>query len=259
MVRLALIGVLGAALVMGGCGIFGKDDDVTRAWSERRLFDAAKERMRNGDFDTAIDYYGKLEARYPFGPYTQQAMVDTAYAYYRKNEPASAVAAADRFIQLHPMHPNVDYAYYVKGLAHFSSNRGILNRLLPADPSQRDTGQARQAFRDFEELTRRFPDSPYAADSAQRMQFLKNTLAEHELHVADYYMRRGAYLAAVNRAKYVVENYQGAPAVADALVMMVRAYRALELDDLSRDALRVLRLNFPDHRELPQVERLVQR
>lgn len=221
--------------------------DPTRDWSDQRLYNAAKESLADADYEQAIDYYQKLEARYPFGPYSQQAQLDIAYAYYKYDEPEAAVAAADRFIKLHPAHPNVDYAYYIKGLANYLKTGGILERFVPRDHSERDPGAAVQAFNDFAELTRRFPNSRYAEDAAQRMLYLKNTLAMHEVHVANYYMKRGAYVAAANRGQYVVENYQRTPAVPDALMIMVKAYRILGLDELSRDAMRVLELNYPDH------------
>jgi outer membrane protein assembly factor BamD len=170
-----------------------------------------------------------------------------AFAYWKYEENASAIAAAERFIKLHPRHPNVDYAYYLKGLVNFSQGSTIVDRIIPRDMSQRDPGAARQAFDDFSELVRRFPDSKYANDSRQRMLYLKNLLADHEVHVADYYMRRGAFVAAANRARYVVENYQRTPAVPEALAIMAKAYRLMDLDDLAADALRVLEMNYPGH------------
>lgn len=239
-----------------GCGFFGEREDKTRNWSAKRLYNEAKAQMQDGNFDTAIDYYEKLESRFPFGTYAQQAQLDVAYAYYKYDEPASAIAAADRFIKLHPRHPNVDYAYYLKGLVHFSQGRGLLDRLIPKDMSRRDPGAARQAFDAFSELVRRFPESKYAEDSAQRMVYLKNTLAQHEIHVANYYMRRGAYIAAANRARFVVENYQRTPAVPEALVVMAKAYKVLGLEDLASDAVRVLRHNYPDHDGIEAIENL---
>ena len=175
-----------------------------------------------------------------------QAQLDIVYAYYKSTEPASAIAAADRFIKLHPLHPNVDYAYYLKGLVTFDDDRSILDRFFPKDRSEHDPDAALRSFRVFEELVQRFPESRYSEDSRQRMLYLKNVLAAHEVQVARYYMNREAWLAAANRARYVVENYQGAPAVSDALVIMAKAYRRLELDDLSADVVRVLELNYPE-------------
>lgn len=241
-------------LGLTGCSLLPEVQDETKDWSAQRLFSAAKSEMADGNYDLAIQYYEKLETRYPFGKFAQQAQIDIAYAYYKTNEPESAIAACDRFIRLYPRHPNVDYAYYLKGLANFNRGMGLLERYLPRDASQRDPGAALQSFNDFGELTRRFPDSKYAEDAAQRMLYLRNNLAQHELHVAEYYMRRKAYVAAANRAKYVIENYPRAPAVPDALVLMAKAYKLLGLEDLAADALRVLKLNYPDNTRIGEVE-----
>ncbi len=249
--RIIPLGLL--ALVLAGCGAFGEKPDITRDWPVQRLYAEAKAAMDEGDYERAIDYYEKLESRFPFGRYAQQAQIDVAYAYWKDGENASAIAAAERFIKLHPRHPNVDYAYFLKGLVNFEQGKSFLDRIVPRDMSQRDPGAARQAFDDFSELVRRFPDSKYAEDARQRMVYLKNLLAQHEVHVADYYMRRGAYVAAANRARFVVENYQGSPAVPEALAIMAKAYKLMDLDDLSADALRVLSLNYPDHPGIAEV------
>jgi outer membrane protein assembly factor BamD len=245
-----------ACALVAGCSFFGEEQDITKDWSAARLYNAGKERLENDDYEKAIEYYEKLEARYPFGPHSQQAQLDLTYAYYKNDEAGSAIAAADRFIKLHPRHPNVDYAYYIKGLANDVKTGGWVARIVRKDYSKRDTGASMEAFRDFSELTRRFPNSKYAQDAAQRMLFLKNTLAMHEVHVARYYLRRGAYLAAANRARYVVENYQRTPAMPDALVVMAKSYKAMQLPELSEDAVRVLELNFPDHPGIQEVAEL---
>ena len=235
-----------AAAMLAGCASWGETPDPTRDWSAQRLYDAAKDRLESGDYEKAIEYYEKLEVRYPFGPLAMQAQLDIVYAYYKSTEPASALAAADRFIKLHPLHPNVDYAYYLKGLVTFGEDRSVLDRLFPKDRSEHDPDAALRSFRVFEELVQRFPGSRYSEDSRQRMLYLKNVLAAHEVRVARYYMKRGAWLAAANRARYVVENYQGTPAVSDSLAIMATAYRRLGLDDLSADVVRVLELNAPE-------------
>ena len=240
--------------LLAGCAGFGEKPDITRDWPAQKLYAEAKARMELGDYETAIDYYEKLETRYPFGPFAQQAQLDVAYAYYKYDEPASAIAAAERFIKLHPQSPNVDYAYYLKGLVNYNQGRNLIDRFAPRDFSQRDTGALLQAFRDFEELTRRFPESKYAADSAQRMVHLKNLLARHEVHVANYYMEREAYVAAINRARFVLESYQTTPAVPDALALMVEVYRRMGMNDLADDSLRVLKLNYPDHPALAKLD-----
>jgi outer membrane protein assembly factor BamD len=253
--QLVLVVMLGVGL--SGCGgFFDKEEDPTRNWSAQQLYNTGKDSLEEGDFEKAIEFYQKLDTRFPFGPLAQQAQMETAYAYYRSNESASAVAAADRFIKLNPRHPNVDYAYYIKGLARFDQGRGFIDKLSPLDPSQRDPGSALESFQDFSELVTRFPNSRYAKDARSRMLFLRNNLAKHEMHVANYYMRRGAYVAAANRAKYVIENYDQAPSIPEALVLMAKAYKVLGLNELSSDAVRVLKLNHPQHPGITEVEAL---
>ncbi len=201
--------------------------------------------MAESDYARAVKYFEKLEARYPFGRYAQQAQLESAYAYYRENDPASAVAACDRFIKLHPNHPNVDYAYYLKGIVNFYEDQNLLARFADQDPTERDPRAARDSFLAFKDLATRFPDSKYTPDALARMNYLVNALASHEVHVARYYMRRGAYLAAANRAQFAVKTYPEAPAVEEALFIMVQAYGAMGMKDLRADAERVLAKNFP--------------
>lgn len=241
---LALVLVL---LTASACSLLPKQIDTTKDWSAERFYSEGKDALNSGDYTTAIKHFESLEARYPFGRYAQQAQLELVYAYYRDNEPASAVAAADRFIKQHPTHPFVDYAYYLKGLANFNQGRGIVEKYIPQDPTQRDPGAARQSFQDFSELVKRFPQSKYSKDAVLRMTYLRNNLAQYEVNVANYYMKRGAYVAAANRAKYVVENYPRTPAIPDALGIMVKAYKVMGLDDLAADAMRVMELNYPDH------------
>lgn len=234
--------------VGSGCSYFGgEEEDETQGWDADRFYTQAKGALESGDYDEAVDLYQKLETRYPFGVHAQQALLDLSYAYYKNDEPEAAIAACDRFIKLYPQNLHVDYAYYLKGLANFNKGKGFTQRYLPTDESQRDPGAALNAFESFSELVKRYPDSDYVPDAEQRMRYLRNILAKNEVHVANYYMRRGAFVAAVNRARYVVENYPRTPSVPDALVVMAKAYRVLEMDDLSDDALRVLELNYPNH------------
>ncbi|MEM7254184.1 MAG: outer membrane protein assembly factor BamD [Pseudomonadota bacterium] len=249
---------LGCLIALAGCASWGKEPDKTRNWSAQKLYSEAKAAMNDGDYFTAVDYYEKLESRFPFGPYASQAQLEVAYAFYKNDEPESAIAAADRFIKLHPRHPSVDYAYYLKGLVNFNRDRGFIARIIPGDDAKRDAAARLASFQDFAELTRRFPESKYSEDARQRMLYLRNSLARHEVYVADYYFRRGAYVAAVNRAKYAVENFPTAPVLPDALAIMVKAYAELEMTDLAADALRVLKHNYPAHPGLPEVEGLAQ-
>lgn len=234
-------------ITLSACSLFSEKEDETKDVPAGKLYKEAKEALKSQNYTKATELYEKLQARQPFGVFAQQAQLDLAYAYYKNDEPASAVAACDHFIKLYPTHPRVDYAYYLKGLANFNQGKGLAERYLPIDASQRDQAAALKSFQDFTELVRRFPKSRYVEDAQKRMTYLRNLLAQHEVNVADYYMRRGAYVAAVNRARYVVENYQGAPVMPEALVIIAKAYRILEIQDLAEDALRVLELNYPDH------------
>ena len=251
--RLSSILLLLSLLVLhSGCAWLSKQADPTAGMSAPELYDTAKESLQKGDYETAIRHFESLEARFPFGRYAQQAQLEIAYAYYKSGESDSAIAALDRFLNRHPRHPHADYAWYMKGRVNFERGAGFLDRLFPRDATERDNRSARQAFLDFSELLRRYPDSRYAEDAGRRAVFLHNGLARHEVNVAEYYMRRGAPVAAANRARFVLENYQRTPAVADALVVQVESYRMLGLHDLAEDAMRVLRLNYPDHPYLAQ-------
>ena len=238
--------MLMTALLTTGCGLLPKNKDETAGWSAQRLYSEAKDNLNEGNYERAIQLFETLEARYPFGRFAQQAQLEVAYAYYKDNEPISAVAASDRFIKLHPNHPNVDYAYYLKGLANFNDDLGIFGNLIDRDLSERDPRAAREAFQAFKELVTRFPDSKYTPDATARMKYLVNALASNEVHVAKYYLKRQAYVAAANRAKEVVKTYPEAPATEEALAVMVVAYDKLKLTDLRDDANRVLKLNFPN-------------
>lgn len=219
------------------------DEDETLGWSQQKLFTEATDEMNAGNYPVAIEYYEILESRFPFGKYAHQSQINLAYAYYRFQEPESAIAAADRFIRLHPRHPASAYAHYLKGLVNFNRSLGFFDRFLPTDNSQRDPGAALDSYNDFAEVVRKYPNSEYADDAARRMLYLRNNLARNEVHVARYYMKRGAYLAALNRAEYVVENYQRTPALRDALEIMIDAYAELDMRDLEADTRRVLALN----------------
>lgn len=237
----ALIG----ALLLGGCGMLPEEVDETAGWNAQKLYSEAKASMGEGGYDRAVKLFEKLEARYPYGRYAQQAQIESAYAYYKQNEPALALAAADRFIKLHPNHPNVDYVYYLKGLVNFNEDLGLFAGLSNQDLSERDPKGAREAFESFRELLARFPESRYADDSKKRMQYLVNSLASHEVHVARYYYRRGAYVAAINRARTALTNFPQAPANEEALFLLVKSYDALGMNDLRDDANRVMQKNFP--------------
>jgi outer membrane protein assembly factor BamD len=236
--------------LLGACGLFPGDVDETRGWSAARLNSEARQNLDGRDYERAVKLYEKLEARFPYGRYAQQAQMEIAYAYYKDNEIESAVAAADRFIKLHPNHPNVDYMYYLKGLANFNDDLGIMGFIGGQDLSERDPKAARAAFDAFKDLVQRFPESRYTPDAIQRMNYLVNALAAHEVHVARYYLTRGAYVAAANRVQYALKTYPQAPANEEGLLIMVKAYDALGMQDLRNDAERVMLKNFPDSKYL---------
>lgn len=231
------------ALGLSACATTLDEQDDTNKWSAQKLFKEAKMALDAGDYETAIEHYETLEAKYPFGRYAEQAQLDTAYAYLKFDEPDTAIAAADRFIKLHPRHANVDYAYYLRGLASASKKDDPLSAFMSEDSSSKDPSSTQKSYDYFALLVLKFPNSRYSADANQRMGHLRNNLAMHEINVANYYVKRGAYVAVVNRAKHVVSNFPRTPASRLALQLMVDAYKALKMDDLAADAQRVLDLN----------------
>ena len=242
-----VVGITLLALLLHACASTGDKDDPTAGMDAKQIYDKASDELKSGDYGSAIKLYERLEARFPYGQYAERSQMEIAYAYYKQSEPESAILAADRFIKLHPNHPNVDYMYYMRGLASYDLTKSFLDNMFNIDPTERDPKSARRAFEYFSELIKKFPKSRYAKDSIQRMLAIRNSLATYEVHVAKYYLSRGAYLAAVNRSKYIVENYQRTPAVEDALDIMVQGYEKLGMNDLATDARRVLELNYPNH------------
>jgi outer membrane protein assembly factor BamD len=238
--------VLAALLALAGCGLFPDSTDETIGWSAQKLYGEAKDAMSDRNYSKAVKYFEKLEARYPYGRFAQQAQLEVAYAHWKDGEKALALAAADRFIKLYPNHPNVDYAYYLKGLVNFNELSGMLTWLTSPDMTDRDPKSTRDGFEAFKQVVTRFPDSKYAEDSAARMRYLVNALASHEVHVAKYYMKRTAYLAAANRAQIAIANYPQAPATEEALFILVKAYDNLGMPELRDGAERVMRTNFPN-------------
>lgn len=237
-------------LLLGACAGNDENADFTADSGEQQIYDQAQRYLNARNFDLAIRALQALESRFPFGRYAEQAQLELIYAHYGGFETEAAIEAAERFIRLHPQHPNVDYAYYMKGLATANSSQDFLSRFTPTDDTKRDTGYAKEAFAEFSQLVSRFPDSPYAPDARSRMIYLRNLLARHEIHVANYYFRRGAYLAAANRGRYVVENFQRTPAVGDGLAVMAQGYLFLGMNDLADNAIETLKLNYPDHPSL---------
>jgi outer membrane protein assembly factor BamD len=241
----SLLAAASLAAALTGCGALNSSDDETIGWSAQRIYAEAKEAMAGRDWTRAVKLLERLEARYPYGRYAQQAQLEIAYAHYKDQERASAIAAADRFIKLYPNHPSVDYAWYLKGLTNFNELQGMLSWLTTPDMSDRDPKASRDAFLSFKEVVTRFPESRYAEDSQARLRFLVNALAANEVHVARYYMKRGAYIAAANRCQYAIQHFPQAPAVEDAMGVLWQAYDALGMTELRDAAGRVLQKNFP--------------
>lgn len=239
-----LLVILGM-LTLAGCGVFGDKEDETKTWSASKLYAEAKDELNNGGYEKAVQYFERLQSRYPFGTYAQQAQMEIAYAYYKQGDQAQALAAVERFIKEHPNHEAVDYMYYLRGLINFNDQLGILNFIANQDITERDPKAARDSFDAFKELVTRFPNSKYAPDSLVRMKFLVNSLAQYDVHVAKYYLRRGAYLAAANRAQSAIKEYPDAPAIEEALFVLIRSYDGLGMTELRDDANRVFVKNYP--------------
>ena len=234
----------GFGITVAACGTF--DKDPTSKWDADRLYKEAQEELALSNWQRTRELLEKLESRYPFGRYAQQAQIEIAYTYYKEGESAQAVTAADRFLKLHPNHANADYVQYIKGLALFTYEPGFFNDLFNLDPSRRDPKSMREAFDAMKELVQRWPDSKYAEDGRKRMAFLITSLAQSEVNVARFYLQRGAYVAAVARAQGTVRDYQNSSSTKEALEILVAAYNGLGPKDLAADSERVLRRNFPD-------------
>ena len=227
------------ALSATACGLLPEVKDDTAGWSAERLYQEAHEMMTTGNYTRAVKLFDTLEGRFPYGRYAQQAILESAFANWRANEQATAIAACDRFIRTYPNHPNVDYAYYLKGLVNFREDQGLFGYVVEQDLSERDPKMTKESFGAFKELVTLFPDSKYAADSIVRMRYLTNALGGYEVHVAEYYYRRGAYIAAVNRAQAALVNYPRTPSNEDALILLVKGYDKLGMTQLHDDAQRV--------------------
>ncbi|MCA1860092.1 outer membrane protein assembly factor BamD [Janthinobacterium sp. HSC-3S05] len=244
--KLSLVVASVVLLGMSACSLLPEKVDETKNWSVTKLYSEAREEMAGQHYEAAIGLFQKLEANYPFGNYALQAQMEIAYAYYKAGDQAQALAAVERFIKLHPNHANVDYMYYLRGLISFNDQISFLNFLYEQDPTERDPKATREAFAAFKQLVDKFPNSKYAPDSLARMNYLIDAMAKYEVHVARYYFRRGAYLAAANRAQTTVSDFAASPAIEEALFIMYRSYDKLGLTDLRDDALRVLTKNYPN-------------
>lgn len=245
MTRLTLIALAFTAALLSGCGIFADKLGDKKNWTIEQTYKDAKQELDSGNYVGAIKAYEALEARYPFGRFAQQAQLDVAYAHYKNGDTAEAVAASDRFMKLHPNHATFDYALYIKALTYFKPDLGLFGDVLGLDVAERDPKALRESFEVFKDLVTRFPDSRYAADSRTRMAYLVNALAKHDVAVAKYYLSRGAYLAAVNRAQNVVQRYPQAPAIEEALMLSIQGYEKMGDATLAEASKRVLEKNFP--------------
>lgn len=241
--------VLAVLALLSGCSFFHSKREApeTETLGVAQLYQQAHQYMMDGNYDKAEKYFKRLTARFPFGPYSEQAQLDLAYTEYKGNKPDDAYSSVNRFIRTYPAQKHIDYAYYLRGLINFNRTPGFLDRVFGRQDSERDPSYIQQSFNDFSELLQRYPQSRYAADARQRMTYLRNLLAQHELNVAMYYLRRKAYVGAATRGKYIVEHYQTSPQTADALAIMAKSYSALGQSGLADDATKVLQLNYPDH------------
>ncbi|WP_179404637.1 outer membrane protein assembly factor BamD [Burkholderia guangdongensis] len=242
-VRVALAA---AAALIAGCHGLPQKQDETVAWSNNKLYSEAQDALTSGDWSKCAKYFESLQGRDPFGQFAQQAQINVAYCDWKDNETAAADQAIDRFIQLHPDHPDISYAYYLKGMIHFNDDLGLFGRFSGQDMSERDPQSLRESYDAFKTVVDKYPKSKYAPDAAARMRYIVNALASHEVHAADYYYRRGAYVAAINRAQSAIQQFKGAPAIEDALHIMILSYQKLNEPQLAEDTKRVLAGTFPD-------------
>jgi outer membrane protein assembly factor BamD len=242
--KLSVVPVLLAAFALAGCSSL-KDEDKTATMSPNRIYAEAKDEMNSGAYDKAIPLYEKLEGRAAGTPLAQQAQLERAYAYYKQNDQAQALATLDRFIKLHPASPALDYALYLKGIVNFNDNLGMFSFISRQDLSERDQKAAKESFESFKDLVNRFPDSKYTPDARSRMTYIVNSLAQYEVHVARYYYSRGAYVAAINRSQNALADYRDVPALEEALFILMRSYDALGMAQLRDDTRRVLEKNYP--------------
>jgi outer membrane protein assembly factor BamD len=232
--------------LLGACASRGGSENTT-LWTDERFYQDAKAALDDNNYRKAIQLYSQLESQFPYGKYAEQAQLELIYAFYKGNDSEAALAAADRFININPTHINIDYAYYLKGLATFREDEGLIDRMTSGgDPLERESQPLHDSYDAFKEMVTRYPDSRYVNDARKRMAHLANSMAAHEVNVAEYYFRKDAYVATINRCATVLDLYQQTPAVEDALALMVKTYRRMELPQLASDAERVLATNFPN-------------
>ncbi|CAN5310239.1 outer membrane protein assembly factor BamD [soil metagenome] len=248
--RLTLL--LALVVAVPGCktvgGWFGKNKEAkTETLPVETLYKSANDNLRDGDYGDAQREYTRLIARFPFGPYSEQSQLDLAYVQYKLGKPDDATSSIDRFIRTYPRHPHIDYAYYLKAVINFDRNVTLLGRLARLDAAERDLNGPMTSMNDFNEVIRRYPNSIYAQDARQRMVYLRNELARHELSVGLYYFHRGAWVSALNRGQYLIETYPRSEYQGDAVALMAASYDKLGQKTLAADSRRVLQQNYPQH------------
>ena len=241
---LGILGIFMLLLIVSSCS--SNEEMPDERLVEKELYDQAQTRLKNGSFSTAILSLEALESRFPFGRYAEQAQAELIYAYYMNSQFEASQSAAERFINLHPRHSHTGYAFYMKGLAAFTDDSGLFSRYFQSDLAKREVVMAQTSFGELSEFISRYPESKYVPHAKQRMIYLRNLLAEHEIYVADFYMKRGAYLAAIGRAKYVIENLPNTPQTPFALSILVEAYEILEYEELRKTSLEILNANYPN-------------
>lgn len=239
--------LLGAMVSVAGCSSSDPEEKAVLAnMGAQQLYDRAKTSMEVGNFSAAAQTLSALDSRYPFGPLSHQVQLDLIYSYYKSGKPEETLATVDRFIRLNPNHSDVDYAYYMRGLTNMESDSNLFQELMNIDRTDRDPSKSRQAFEDFRRLIQQYPESKYAADAKQRMVYIKDRLARYEIAIARFYMRREAYVAAANRGRYVIEHFPDTTQVQQALEIMVSSYEQLGLTELRNNAMKTLKLNYPE-------------
>ena len=241
---LGILGIFMLLVIVSSCS--SNEEMPDERLVEKELYDQAQTRLKNGSFSTAILSLEALESRFPFGRYAEQAQAELIYAYYMNSQFEASQSAAERFINLHPRHSHTGYAFYMKGLAAFTDDSGLFSRYFQSDLAKREVVMAQTSFGELSEFISRYPESKYVPHAKQRMIYLRNLLAEHEIYVADFYMKRGAYLAAIGRAKYVIENLPNTPQTPFALSILVEAYEILEYEELRKTSLEILNANYPN-------------
>lgn len=247
MKRIQVFFLISLTLALSSCSKWGKDDEDTNPYkdmSATQLYNAAKKSLIKKEYTTAAKQFEAMESMYPFSDYTEQSQLDLIYTYYENEDYPSAAATAERFIHLYPRAKHVDYAYYMKGLANFQQTRGVFAKMLPMDESWRDPGTQSQAYLDFSVFVQKFPDSKYKANAAQRMIYLRNMFAQHELNVSQFYFKRKMYVAAIERSSQLVKNYPQAPSAQKALALMYEANKTLGLNQAAEDALKVYQATY---------------